>query len=468
MIAATPFTAAGPGPEGEVGSRLHRLLDGLPRRAATPCLYVDGRWHDYAALAAAVAAWRTRLASTGPAAGSMIALQADYSLDSVGLLLAAWAQGLIVALVPRSADPTPYLDDADAVGGFDLSSGHEIRWQARTPRCAPHPLVATLAATGEAGLVIFTSGSTGRPRGAVHSVQRFLGKFDRPGRALRTLPFLQFDHVAGMDTLLYTLSAGGSLVVAARRDPPTICSLIETTGVEVLSTSPSFLRLLWASGAAAGRDLASVKVVTYGSEPMDAATLQRVAQLFPQARLSQKYGTTELGAPRTVSRGDDSLWIRIEGEGVRAEVRDGLLWIRSAGAFLGYLDDAGGAARQTGGWYCTGDLVEQDGPWVRVLGRGGELINVGGEKVVPAEVEAAILELDDVAAVAVSGQTHPLLGQVVTARVQLAPGADAASIETRVRRHCRARLPRHAVPVTVDLATEPLTNDRQKVQRRRD
>ncbi|MEZ5486614.1 MAG: fatty acid--CoA ligase family protein [Steroidobacteraceae bacterium] len=466
MIAATPFIAADPRPEGESGSRLHRLLDGLPRRAAAPCLFVDGRWHDYAALAAMIATWRARLASTGPAAGSTIALQADYSLDSVGLLLAAWAQGLIVALVPRSADPTPYLDDADAVGGFELSSGHAIRWQAHTPRRAPHPLVAALAADGEAGLVIFTSGSTGRPRGAVHGVERFLGKFDRPGRALRTLPFLQFDHVAGMDTLLYTLSAGGSLVVAARRDPPTICGLIETTGVEVLSTSPSFLRLLWASGAAAGRDLSSVKVVTYGSEPMDAATLQRVAQLFPQARLSQKYGTTELGAPRTVSRGDDSLWIRIEGEGVRAEVRDGLLWIRSESAFLGYLDEAG-APRQAGSWYCTGDLVEQDGPWIRVLGRGGELINVGGEKVVPAEVEAAILELDDVAAVAVSGQTHPLLGQVVTARVQLAPGADAASIETRVRRHCRARLPRHAVPVIVDLATESLTNDRQKVQRRR-
>jgi acyl-CoA synthetase (AMP-forming)/AMP-acid ligase II len=187
--------------------------------------------------------------------------------------------------------------------------------------------------------------------------------------------------------------------------------------------------------------------------------------MFPSARLSQKYGTTETGAPRTISRGNDSLWIRIEGEGIHAEVRDGMLWLRNEGAFLGYLNAPSPPAAD--GWYCTGDLVEQDGPWIRVLGRGGELINVGGEKVVPAEVEAAILELDEIAAAAVSGLAHPLLGQVVTARVQLAPGADAATIETQVRRHCRARLPRHAVPVTVDVAAEALTSERQKVLRRR-
>ena len=447
-------------------SRLLRLLDGLHRRGDAPCLFLDGQWHDHAALAASVAAWRARFAASGPPAGAVIALQADYSIESVGLLLAAWAQGLIVALVPRVADPQSCLVDADVAGLFDLSQSGDARWQARRPQHAPHPLVAALAAAGDPGLVIFTSGSTGRARGALHGVERFLGKFDRPGRALRTLAFLQLDHVAGMDTLLYTLSAGGGLVVAARRDPATICRLIETAHVEVLSTSPSFLRLLWASGAAGEHDLSSVQVVTYGSEPMDAATLRRVALLFPRARLSQKYGTTETGAPRTISRADDSLWIRIESEGVRTEVRDGLLWIRSEGAFLGYLDDAG-ALRQADGWYCTGDLVEQDGPWIRVLGRGGELINVGGEKVVPTEVEAAILELDEIAAVAVSGLAHPLLGQVVTARVQLAPGADAATIETRVRRHCRARLPRHAVPVTVDVAAEALTSERQKVLRRR-
>jgi acyl-coenzyme A synthetase/AMP-(fatty) acid ligase len=233
-----------------------------------------------------------------------------------------------------------------------------------------------------------------------------------------------------------------------------------------LSTSPSFLRLLWASGATEGRDLSSLVVITYGSEPMDAATLRRVNELFPAARISQKYGTTETGAPRTVSRSNDSLWVQIGGEGVETQVRDGILWIRSEGTLLGYLNAP--TPLDDDGWYCTGDLVEQDGDWLRILGREGDIINVGGKKVSPVEVEQVILELDEIVSVAVSGRAHPLIGQIVTARVVLRPDCDRAKAEALVRRHCRSRLPRHKVPVTVDVATGPLSSDRQKILRRDD
>ena len=101
------------------------------------------------------------------------------------------------------------------------------------------------------------------------------------------------------------------------RDPKRVCALIEAADVQVLSTSPSFLRLLWASGAAEGRNLSSLAVVTYGSEPMDAATLRRINELFPAARISQKYGSTETGAPRTISRSNDSLWVQIAAKASR-------------------------------------------------------------------------------------------------------------------------------------------------------
>ena len=272
--------------------------------------------------------------------------------------------------------------------------------------------------------------------------------------------------MAGVDTLLYTLVAGGGLVVPLDRSPTAICALIEAADVQVLSTSPSFLRLLWASGAADGRNLSSLAVITYGSEPMDAGTLRRVNELFPAARVSQKYGTTETGAPRTVSRSNDSLWVQISGEGVETQIRDGILWIRSEAAFLGYLNAP--SRLDDDGWYCTGDLVEQDGPWLRILGREGDSINVGGEKVSPVEVEQVILELDEIVAVAVSGRAHSLMGQIVTARVLLRPGVDTAKAEALVRRHCRSRLPRHKIPVTVDVATGPLSSDRQKILRRDD
>jgi acyl-CoA synthetase (AMP-forming)/AMP-acid ligase II len=224
--------------------------------------------------------------------------------------------------------------------------------------------------------------------------------------------------------------------------------------------------LLWASGVAAEYDLSSLEILTYGSEPMDAATLARVNALFPQARISQKYGTTETGAPRTVSRGNDSLWVQIRGEGVETRIVDGILWIRSEGTLLGYLNAPAPVTKD--GWYCTGDLAEQDGDWIRILGRQGDLINVGGEKVSPVEVEQIILELDEIASVAVSGRAHPLMGQIVAADVVIRDGVDPATAERIVRRHCRARLARHKVPVTVDVVTGSLSSERQKVLRRRD
>lgn len=446
-------------------ARLVRLLDGLGSRGDSSCLYSDGRWHSYTDLAGRIGVWRQYLTAVAPEPGSVVGVEADYSLEAVAFLLAAWSEHLIVALVPRDTDPEPYLAASCAVGTFAFPAGGSPAWTPR-PSHSGHPLLDRLKSAGDAGVVIFTSGSTGRAKAALHSVERFLHKFDRPGKALRTLAFLQLDHVAGLDTLLYTLVAGGGLVVPPSRDPSRVCALIEEACVEVLSTSPSFLRLLWASGAAEGRNLSSLRVVTYGSEPMDAVTLLRVNQLFPAVRISQKYGTTETGAPRTISRSNDSLWVQIRDDGVETQVRDGILWIRSEGTFLGYLNAP--AAFDDDGWYCTGDLVEQDGEWMRILGREGDIINVGGEKVSPVEVEQVILELDEIVSVAVSGRAHPLLGQIVTAQVVLRAGFDARKVEALVRRHCLSRLPRHKVPVTVDIATGSLSSSRQKILRRRD
>ncbi len=446
-------------------ARLARLLQTLETRGGQSCLYCDRRWHTYGELVARIAFWRQYLSSLALDGGSVVGLEADYSLDSIALLLAAWGEGLIVALVPSGTDPEVCLTDSCVAGRFVARGPGTPVWIARKVETR-HPLLDRLKSLGDPGIIIFTSGSTGRPKAAVHSVERFLHKFDRPGRALRTLAFLQFDHVAGVDTLLYTLAAGGGLVVPSDRAPTAICALIEAAEVQVLSTSPSFLRLLWASGAADGRKLSSLAVITYGSEPMDAGTLRRVNELFPGARVSQKYGTTETGAPRTISQSNDSLWVQIRGDGIETQIRDGVLWIRSDGAFLGYLNAP--TPFDDDGWYCTGDLVEQNGEWLRILGRDSDTINVGGEKVSPVEVEQVILELDEIVSVAVSGRANPLMGQIVTARVLPRPSLDAGHVEALVRRHCRNRLPRHKVPVTVDVVAELLSSDRQKILRRDD
>jgi len=444
---------------------LARFLQRLESRGAEKCLHGEGRWHTYGELLSRVAVWQRQLQDSPANSGSVLALQADYSLDSIAFLLAAWANRLIVALVPRGADPAPYLAASRANHAVELSSSGTPTWTEPPPPADEHPLIRELSAAGDGGIVIFTSGSTGRPKAALHSVERFLRKFDHSRRGLRTLAFLQFDHVAGLDTLLYTLAAGGALVLLPDRNPATVCALIETAGVEVLSTSPSFLRLLWASEAADNHDLSSLKIVTYGSEPMDAATLERVNEMFPGVWIRQKYGTTETGAPRTLSRSNDSLWMKIDSDTVETDIRDGILWIRSADQFLGYLNAP--HPFDEAGWYCTGDRVAQQGEWIHVLGRESDLINVGGEKVSPVEVEQVILELDEVVSVAVTGAPHGLIGHIVTAVVQLRPDVDPQLAEALVRRHCRNRLPRYMVPVSVEVTTDSLSSDRQKIRRRR-
>ena len=103
----------------------------------------------------------------------MIGFEADYSLDSIAFLLAAWAERLIVALVPRDTDPEPYLAAACAVGNFAFPASGSPVWTPR-PNHAGHPLLDQLNSTDDAGIIIFTSGSTGRAKAALHSVERFL------------------------------------------------------------------------------------------------------------------------------------------------------------------------------------------------------------------------------------------------------------------------------------------------------
>ena len=440
------------------------FLEQLQCYGRQSCMEGDGRSYTYQELLQEIDHWRLRFDELNTAPGTVIAARADYSLEAVAVLLALFSRRAIAALIPRVGDTAQYLLDAHATMLIQLSTdGCECR-----PLSHPssHPLLEQLRATQDGGMIIFTSGSSGPPKAALQSSERFLSKFRKPGRRFRTLAFLLFDHVAGLDTLFYTLASGGTLIVTRRRDPRSILQLIASHRVEVLPTSPSFLRLLCATRQDHEHDLSSLKIITYGSEPMDPGTLSRLNTLFPNVQLIQKYGTTETGSPRSISRSNESLWLKIDSGHVETKVIDNTLWIRSEGTILGYLNAPSPIDAE--GWYCTGDLVDVDGEWIRFLGRVTEIINVGGEKVTPTEVEQTILELSFVRDALVTGEPHVLMGQVVTARVVLTTAANADLIETakRIRLHCKDRLAPYKVPVRVDIVADNLFGDRQKAQRR--
>jgi long-chain acyl-CoA synthetase len=170
-----------------------------------------------------------------------------------------------------------------------------------------------------------------------------------------------------------------------------------------------------------------------------------------------------VGILRSKSKSSDSLWVRVGGEGFQTRVVDGILHIKARSAMLGYLNAPSPFTED--GWFDTKDAVEVDGEYLRILGRVTEVINVGGEKVYPAEVENVIQNVDNVAAATVFGERNPITGQIVCARVTPVRPEDPRELAARIKAFCRNRLRSFQVPVKVQVVEDRQYSDRFKKTR---
>jgi acyl-CoA synthetase (AMP-forming)/AMP-acid ligase II len=218
------------------------------------------------------------------------------------------------------------------------------------------------------------------------------------------------------------------------------------------------------SDAIRRHDLKSLEIVTYGTEPMPASTLAAVRKSLPWVRLKQTYGLSEFGILPTLSRDSSSLWLKLGVAGFEHRIVDGVLWIRSGMAMLGYLNAP--SPFDPDGWFNTQDLVEVDGDFIRILGRKSELINVAGEKVHPAEIEDVLLQLDNVRDATVSAKQNPVTGQVVAAKITLLRPQDPEAFKRRLRKFCRERLDRYKTPALIEIVAEAHHGERFKKSRR--
>jgi acyl-CoA synthetase (AMP-forming)/AMP-acid ligase II len=438
------------------------LFDRMKQAADRIAIVHEGRESSYRDVLERVNWWQEALHEHG-ITGRVVSIEGDYGIDSIALLLGAMRARNIV--VPISRDSRAHLDDFLEIAEVEyrIASDRGAAGIESIGREATHPHYEQLQKKGAAGLVLFSSGSTGKNKAVVHDLDRLLQKFMTPRHCYRTLVFLQLDHIGGLNTLFYTLANSGTVVVAAGRMPSQVCKAIARHRVELLPTSPTFLNLLLLSEEHVRHDLSALQLITYGTEPMPEATLRRVEAAFPNVRLLQTYGLSEVGILRSQSRGPGSLWVRVGGEGYETKIVDGRLWIRAKSAMLGYLNAPNPFDAE--GFFDTGDLVERDGEWLRILGRKSEVINVGGNKVFPTEVENTLLDLENVEDVVVRGESNPLTGQAVVAAVRLAREESPAAFKTRMRLFCRDRLAAYKIPVKVQF-TETLHSERFKKVRR--
>jgi long-chain acyl-CoA synthetase len=408
--------------------------------------------------------WNKVLAENSVRPGSVVAVEADFSPRAIALMLALIENSCVFVPLSSSVESKKAefreVAEVEFTIAIDESDEPQI---SKTGIAATHEIIQALQKSGHPGLTLFSSGSTGKSKAAVHDIVPMLEKYKVERHSLRTISFLLFDHIGGVNTLLYNLSNGGCVITVPDRKPETVCRAIQDHRVELLPTSPTFLNMILVSEAWKKYDLSSLKTVTYGTEVMPESTLERFHSLFPDVRMLQTYGLSEVGILRSKSKSSDSLWVKVGGEGFETRVVDGLLEIKAKSAMLGYLNAP--SPFTDDGWFMTGDAVLVDGEFIKILGRKSELINVGGEKVYPAEVESVIQSMPGVEEVVVVGESHPLTGNIVVAKIKLATDESLAAFRKRMRTHCADKLSRFMIPQKVVLVDTELHGDRFKKMR---
>jgi acyl-CoA synthetase (AMP-forming)/AMP-acid ligase II len=438
------------------------FLDRLKLFGASDAVVFGGATYSYEFLIDVVDDWRTYLTTQGVAAGDVVTLEGVSSLQTCAGLLALIDRGVVA--IPLSVLPpakrAEFLDVAQAEVLITVDEAGNRGFE-RTGRRADHDLYARLRQGDRPGLVLFSSGTSGRSKASLLDFGKVLARYGEPKRPQRILSFLNLDHIGGINTLFHTLSQGGTIVTVADRTPDHVFATIAEHRVEVLPTTPTFLNMVLISGVLERYSTESLKLITYGTEPMPLGTLQRLRAALPDVRFKQTYGLSEVGILPTRSKSDDTLWLKLGNQaGFEYKIVENILWVRSDMAMLGYLNAP--APFDDEGFFNTQDVVETDGEYLRILGRRSEVINVGGEKVYPTEVENVLLEIPNIAEATVSGHPNPVTGMVVKAVVLLAEDEEEQSVRGRIRAHCRTRLEAFKVPALIEVSKAAQHSDRFK------
>lgn len=413
-------------------------------------IYWRGKTVSYKQFHAMILNWIQKLEEMNIRQGSVCAVLGDYSPQICALFFALMHKKCM--LVPFTHAVKNDLPEFKKIAGveylfrFDEQDEHVLE---EYGAIEPNPLIQKQRESGRSGLVVFSSGSTGKPKGILQDCERVVNKFLVKRKGWKTILFLMMDHFGGFNTLMASLAYGGMAVCIKSRTPEDVCIAIADTKADLLPTTPTFLNLLSASGCHHMYDLRSIKLITYGTEMINETTLKKAEKIFPEAKFKQTYGLSELGVLRSKSKCSDSVWIKIGGDEFKTKIVDHILWIKAESNMVGYLNAPNPFDED--GWFCTGDEVETRGEYIRFLGRKSEIINVGGQKVFPAEVEAVILEDPNVEEVTVVGRPHHLMGQVVVARVSIRKEESQSDLSARIRKRCTEKLAKYKVPVKFEL-----------------
>ncbi|MCR9176796.1 MAG: fatty acid--CoA ligase family protein [Alphaproteobacteria bacterium] len=438
------------------------LRASLERHAARPALEGHRSTMTHGALLKASQARAADLRSAGLCPFEPIIVPVDNRPADLIDLIGVWLAHGVAVPVHRATPPA-------ARAALETRLGNRFALDRSAERCALR--VPERPELEGASTIVFTSGSTGDPKGVVLRADRQIAKLEMIRRQIdwqdgaRTLLALQLTFSFGQWVALLTLISGGTLVLPEKLSVDAVADTLTEGRIDRLPAVPTLLRGLLGRT----KDQSFSGSVMAGGEVLPAELGRRLINHWPQAELGDIYGLSETGTsdffvyPGTYDAAAGS--IGTPGAGIETRIaEDGELRIRSPWRMIGYLDapEATAAAFDADGYFRTGDLAQIDSRGhTRLIGRAKELINRGGMKVAPLEVEAALAEHSDVLACLVTGIPDRATGEAVVACV-----VPAGELDTeRLRSWLGERIERYKVPSRILLVDDLPTGRTGKADR---
>lgn len=398
--------------------------------------------------------------------GEVVAILADYSFVSIALFFALYENKNIIAPITSTSQKEIDGKIKESFSTKIINLENEKLVITNIKSEASHKIINDLQTSKCAGLILFSSGSTGAPKAMIHNLDTLVDSYgDKKQKQINMLVFLMFDHIGGINTMLNILSMNATMIIPQNRNADDICKLIEEYKIAVLPSSPTFLNLILINRSYEKYDLSSLRMITYGTETMPEGLLGRLKAVFSKVKFLQTFGTSETGIAATSSKSSSSTFMKIDDENLEYKIVDDELWLRSKTQILGYLNRSMESFTNDG-WFKTGDLVELDNEgFIKIIGRNKEIINVGGQKVLPSEVESVLLGMDEIEDCLVYGEQNAITGQSVSCDVVLKSGVEADGFKILVRKFCKDKLDNFKIPTRVNVVQKTEFTERFKKSR---
>jgi oxalate---CoA ligase len=393
-----------------------------------------------------------------------------------------------IAIPPGTVDLVPARGPSDP-----LTEGHAAEYRPdELSSWAEDPSPrGTLGGEG-GGVILLSSGTTGTPKviaitqGQLLHTARTVAAHHQLGATDRGFCSLPLFHInAEVVGLLATLVAGCSLVVDRRFHRTGFWALMAQRRITWINAVPAIVARLSELGPEE-RVPAGIRFVRSASAPLPVATLSRfegatgvpILETYGMTEAASQITANPLQGPRKagtvgLATGVD-LVVRAEDGTTTPTGTVGVVAIRGPGVVQHYASSEHDAGIDAAGWLDTGDLgfLDQDG-YLTLVGRRDDVINRGGEKVLPREIEEVLLDDPDIDAAVAVGEGHPVLGAVPVAYVVVRGVLDAASaaraqiVMARAQERCTERLARAKRPVAYHAVGRLPTGPTDKVQRRK-